>query len=234
MPARSLVRPPVALALAALAMLAAAPRASAQILKVPTRGTRPLLSASADVGYYRLGSVEDGRSNSVWGFDNGVQYRASLAYELRGGASIGVAGTFAPKMSMAYYAPGCDNGCGAEADIAGLYAVFHGGAARLGLFQTFDAQVGVIRFQRFAYTGTTSFPGGVAPALPADNTDLALGIAYGIGYAFTERFQMIIAQDAMQSIHEKTALGNGARTGTTHYVTRLGLRYVLATHAPGR
>ena len=97
----------------------------------------------------------------------------------------------------------------------------------MGLHQVIEVQVGVARYHAFDLDDA-----GATPPPEAD-TDLSLGLAYGLGFALSRRWQVSLVQDYSQVFHQRDGLSGDARRNVAHSATRLGVRYALAMRRPG-
>jgi hypothetical protein len=213
--------------LAALLLAAAllpARAADAQILSLPRRSREPQVWVQGGVGLLQLGVVQDGRTGTNWEFSQGAQYRASLEYDLGRlgrGLAAGLTVGYAPNVALVYVDEASDRD--AHAAVTSVMGLFRVGGGQ-GLHQVIEIQGGIVRFGDFRDDDA-----GDAALPPESDSDFIFGLGYGFGLSLNERLQIALVQDVMQSFHQREGLGNGARTNTTHYSTRLQLRYGLGS-----
>jgi hypothetical protein len=220
--------PALARSLTALALLALAAPAGAQIIRVPPRGTggEPRLWASAAAGWGQVQGFVDGSTSTVWDFGDAVQFRGSLEARVSRGVTAGVAATWArvPLRYASLTAPtpadGCDV-CDADATVTSIVATVHGGGTT-GLHQVFDISAGAIIYDDFeAEDGR--------PLAPAkSDPDFMFSFGYGFGYTVNSLFQVNLVQDAVFAIHQKGAATNDNRRTSQQYITRIGVRLGFA------
>jgi hypothetical protein len=172
--------------------------------------------AALSIGYLDTQGIVDGRTQTVWAFGGGVQYRASLEKSIGNSSGIGITGTLA-RLPLVYDGATC-NQCDAHANVWSLGGSFHGGGA-LGLHQVIDANAGVTRFENFRDDNSGQ------RLVPKSDTDFSFGIGYGIGYSTSARMEFFLLQEYAGIIHQRDGLDNGARTLSRQLVTRIGLRY---------
>ena len=197
--------------------------AGAQILSLPRRSREPQVWVQGGAGLLQLGVVPDGRTGTDWVFSQGAQYRASLEYDLGRlgrGLAGGLAVAYAPNVALIYASEGGNRD--AHAAVTSVMGLFRVGGGQ-GLHQVLEIHGGIVRYSDFRDDDDDS-------ALPPEtDADFIFGLGYGLGYTLNERLQLALVQDAMQSFHQRDGLGNGARTNTAHYITRLQLRFGLGS-----
>jgi opacity protein-like surface antigen len=215
------------LLVAIVAIVAGARPADAQIVRLPVRTNQPRVWTQLSAGMLNVGDVADGRTNTVWRFSDGFQYRGTIEYDIRRGSAVGLSVAHAPSVEMAYRDPdGCGE-CDASAAITTVAALFHAGGTALGLHQVLEVQVGVARYHAFDIDAAVSTPP------PEADTDLSLGLAYGLGFVLSPRWQLSLVQDYAQVFHQRDGLSGDTRRNVSHSTTRLGVRYGFAMRRPG-
>ena len=226
--ARPLLRAPLSRASLVLALLGGAlaplPSAGAQILSLPRRSAVPQVWVQGGAGLLQLGLVQDGRTNASWEFSQGAQYRASLEYDLGRlgrGLAAGLSVGYAPNVALVYVDEASARD--AHAAVTSVMGLFRVGGGR-GLHQVIEIQGGMVRFSDFR-----DDENGDAALPPDSDADFIFGLGYGFGLTLNDRLQVALVQDWMQSYHQREGLDNGARTNSTHYITRLQLRYGLGS-----
>lgn len=200
----------------------------AQVFKIPKRVAEPAFWAGGNLGYLQLQEVFDGRTERVWGFSGGLQYRAFLEYSLGRGSNVGVSASYA-RMPLAYESfdgspvvPGAGSRVNAHADVGSLMATFHAGGGD-GFHYVFDAGAGMTRFARFRDDGTG------ATLVPRTNDDFAFSIGTGFGYSTSPRTEFFIVQEYGNVFHERGGLSNDTRTSAQQLTTRLGARFGIGS-----
>ncbi|MGH7662723.1 MAG: hypothetical protein ACRENI_00255 [Gemmatimonadaceae bacterium] len=198
--------------------------ARAQVLEVP-RSTEPAFWGSLGAGLYEVHDVEDGRTQSVWRFGDGLQFRATGDITIRNGTTIGALVGYA-RLPLVYSGAatgaGSCAGCDAHADVWSAMLLFHLGGND-GFHQVIDVAAGVTRYANFEADASGE------QLTPEGDTDLALSIGYGFGYALTPRFAVELVQDFAITLHQDEGLrGDAGRVGQQR-TTRLGVRYGLGT-----
>ena len=200
-------------------LLVAAPAletAGAQVLEVPRGRRDPLIWVGAGAGLLQVNSIVDGRTNTRWDFDYGLQGRLSLEHALGRGSTLGAVATFA-RLPLDYSGgEGACSRCDANANVSSLMAAFHAGGGE-GFHQVIDIAAGFVRYDRF-----TSDAG--ERLAPSGDTDFAFSLGYGFGYGIGRRAELVIVQEYWTALHQRDADGGGA---IRHLSTRAGLRYAL-------
>lgn len=224
--------PPTSRSRAVRALLVALPlvaallpaQADAQILSLPRRSREPQVWVQGGAGLLQLGVVQDGRTGTDWVFSQGAQYRASLEYDLGRlgrGLAAGLTVGHAPNVALVYVDEAGDRD--AHAAVTSVMGLVRIGGGQ-GLHQVIEIQGGIVRFSDFRDDDD-----GDAALPPEADADFIFGLGYGFGLTLNERLHVALVQDYMQSFHQREGLGNGARTNTTHYVTRLQMRFGLGS-----
>jgi hypothetical protein len=209
--------------LALLATLALAPSATAQIGRQPARPPKTWVSFS--VGAMDQSAVSDGRTNSYWGFGNGVQYRVSVELPIQNQSTFGISGAFA-RLPLTYETldgalpSACAPSCEADATVTQLMATFHAGRTAPGFHQIIDVSVGAVGYS--AFRARTS--GARLPPTQLD-ADLAAGVGWGFGYTFSPDMQLTLVQEGFLTIHQRDGLQGNADTIGRQFVLRLGTRF---------
>lgn len=195
----------------------------AQVFEV-RRTSEPMLWTSLSAGFHEAQSVVDGRTQSVWGFGGGLQYRATVEVPMQRGASAGALVTYS-RMPLTYHnqsgipiGTACAQRCDAHADLWSLMGLFRIGGGD-GFHQVIDLAVGVVRYANFEVDAT----GDRLP--PEQDTDMALTIGYGFGYAFSQRFHVMLVQDFSVAMHQSEGLSGDASRMQQQRTTRIGVRY---------
>ena len=220
------------IALAALASSAIASSADAQIMRVPQRGSQPVVWASASAGILQVqDDIIDGRTQSAWRFGTTLQYRGTIEMEVGGNGAVGFALGYA-NAPLTYAqspgvnpAPDCSSRCDAHAQIWSLMGAFHMGGG-IGFHQIIDISAGVTVYRDFRSDELNSPLGPESP-----DKDLALSVGYGFGWGFTPRLQLMLVQDAAYTLHQRDGLSGGADNSTQIFTTRLGARIGLGSRA---
>lgn len=206
----------------ALASLALAASASAQLVPRPPRPAEPTAYASVGIGYGQYGTVNDGTTGSTWNFTDAPQWRVTLERALGGGTSFGVAGTFA-RVPLVYSDGGlaCGGGCDADAQVMQFFASLHNGSSRIGTHQVLELNAGTTIYSAFRERASGARIG------PSSDADIALAFGYGFGYTLSPSMQVELVQDLGMSIHQRTGLSAGtsavSRFSNTRITLRLGL-----------
>jgi hypothetical protein len=200
----------------AVGVIAVTSTAAAQILQLPG-ARRDVLWATGWAGFYDPGSYADGRTNSDWNFTDGIGWRATLEYGLRGGSSIGLVGTFA-RIPLEVRDRTTSQIRDADGDILSLQALFHAGGGA-GFHQVIEVSVGVVEFRNFEARDNGD---NIGP--PDGDRDFTMALGYGFGFGLTNRAQIAIVQDFGYTFHQRDALPAGASRTTMHRSTRLGVR----------
>ena len=197
--------------------------AQGQVFEV-RRTREPLVWTSLSAGLYEAQSVTDGRTGSVWAFGGGLQYRATIEAPMQRGASAGAVVTYS-RMPLTYHDGGalpvtstCAPRCDAHADLMSIMALFRIGGGD-GFHQVIDLAAGILRYANFEADATAErLP-------PRQDTDLALAIGYGFGYAISPRLHVVLVQDFSLTLHQDEGLSGDASRMQQQRTTRLGLRY---------
>jgi hypothetical protein len=218
---------------AALAVLAAtvAPVrvALGQVMRLPGSG-EPAYWTSLSAGLFQTQAVLDGRTQTVWDFGQGVQYRASIEQAIGNQSSIGVTGTYArlpltfTELAPATDVSSCGGGCDAHADVTSLTGSFHAGGGQ-GFHQVIDLAVGVTRFAHFRADDTDRRLG------PDGDTDFSFMVGYGFGYSLSPRTQIVLVQEYGSAFHQGDGLRGSDRRMNQQYTTRLGARFGIGTRS---
>lgn len=208
----------VRIAVTLLALLAlAAPALDAQIVRLPRRSREPALWASVAGGYMQMGSVNDGRTQSVWAFGDGFQFRGSLEYAIGSGTTVGVVASTAhlPLRYLGSTAETAD--VDAHADVRTLHAGFHAGGG-IGFHQVIQVGLGVTQFANLRSDQ------GSSDLEPSSDTDFSFALGYGFGFTMSSRLHVSVVQEYGSSIHQSEGLSNDTRRATNQFTTRLGVR----------
>ena len=208
----SLVRP---LAFA-LGVTVLTPAAFAQILELP-RKRRDVVWTTAWAGYHDPGSFADGRTSTDWLFSDGLAWRATLEYDLGGGSSIGILGTFA-RLPLEVRSRVDPQSRDADGDILSLQALFHAGAGA-GLHQVIEVSAGVIEFRNFRAKDS-----GESLGPPDGDRDFTFALGYGFGFGISNRAHIALVQDFGYTFHQREGLPASSSRTTMNRSTRLGLR----------
>jgi hypothetical protein len=208
----SLVRP---LAFA-LGVTVLTPDAFAQILELP-RKRRDVVWTTAWAGYYDPGSFADGRTSTDWVFSDGLAWRATLEYDLGGGSSIGILGTFA-RLPLEVRSRVSSESRDADGDILSLQAQFHAGGGA-GLHQVIEVSAGVIEFRNFRAKDS-----GESLGPPDGDRDFTFALGYGFGFGISNRAHIALVQDFGYTFHQREGLPASSSRTTMNRSTRLGLR----------
>ena len=202
----------------ALAVLAFMPAMAEAQERGPSRG--------ASKWYASLGSglawgdyIVDDASNSTWDFDAGFALRGTLEREVATRVGVGLAFSYA-RLPLTYNSLGASSQCAPCAADATVSS--YGGVIRMGggpgFHQVIEVFVGALRYGNFEQHEPR---GALAPKA---NTDFAFGAGYGFGYSLANDWQIVLVQDATNSLHERSTLPQGGGRVARHFTTRLGLR----------
>jgi hypothetical protein len=232
----------------AIVVLAALPRhLDAQILRIQT-ASEPTVWVSGGIGFAQFSrQVYDGRTQSVWRFGSGAQYRASIEKSISNQSTLGVTASVG-RMPLRFFdlrdinSPALANlggsgpesnacfdtsrGCRAHADVQSLGLTFHSGGGR-GLYQVIEATGGATRYSSFRDDATD------ASLYPGSNLDASLTVGYGFGYSWKRNLQVALVQDYAAILHERSGLPSGQSALTQQYVTRLVIRLGAGTRRQG-
>lgn len=178
----------------------------------------PRWFVTAGTGVQWSGYLVDDASNSAWDFDAGFGLRAAVERQFSPQVAAGVAFNRA-RLPLTYtsFAGGPCGRCAADATIAS-----YGATARLGggpgFHQVLELFVGAQRYGNFTQTqGGASLP-------PTSNTDFAFGAGVGFGYSVARDWQVLLIQDALNAIHERSTQAQAGGRVSRHFMTRLALR----------
>lgn len=185
----------------------------------PTSESSPKWFGSAWGGFQFGGFVPDDESNATWDFDTNWQIRGTLEREVGSRVAVGVAFSYArlPLTYSSTVSATCTR-CAADATVTtyGGLVRFGGGP---GFHQVAEVFIGALRYASFEQVS----PGGrLAPE--SGNMDFAFGLGYGFGYSLAEDWQVVLVQEYLNSLHERSTQVTGGGRLTRHYTTRLGLR----------
>lgn len=201
----------------AVLVLALAPEAGAQILRVPgAQSNGPPVHVSAEVGFLDSQGRFDGPSQTYWNLGQGIQYRASLSFGTRLGA-FGVSGSTASLPVAASTGLGTARG---DVDQRMLLATFRSPDAPR-LHQVIEVSLGMAQWSGL----------DTDVALPTDaetRSAFALLVGYGIGIPLGSRATVSIVQDLGTIVGSKEDVPAGTTRVVRQYTTRLGLRWRLA------
>ena len=179
----------------------------------------PRWFGSAWGGFQFGGFVPDDASAATWDFDTNWQIRGTLEREVASRVAVGVAFSYA-RLPLTYASPSgssCSR-CAADATVTtyGALARFGGGP---GFHQVAEVFIGALRYDRFEQVSPR-----VELPPSSGNTDFAFGLGYGFGYSLAEDWQVVLVQEYLNSLHERSTQVTGGGRLTQHYTTRLGLR----------
>lgn len=191
--------------------------AAAQILQLPGK-RRDVLWTTAWAGYYDPGSFADGRTSSDWLFSDGLGWRATLEYGLRGGSAIGIVGTFA-RLPLEVRSRAGLGSQDADGDILSLQALFHAGGSA-GFHQVIEVSAGVIEFRNFRAKGS-----GEKLGPPDGDRDFTFALGYGFGFGISNRTHIALVQDFGYTFHQRDGLPASSSRTTMNRSTRVGLRF---------
>ena len=182
------------------------------------RAPRWFASAWTGVQWGRL-HVTDDASNSRWDFDAAFTMRGTLEREIRPRLALGVAWSQSrPPLTYQSLTAGACGACAADATMTSYgLTVRYGGGRRF--YQLYEAFVGVMNFRNFER---------VSPRGPLEprrgSTDPALGLGVGVGYAIAEDWHVVLIQDNVTVMHERSVQPFAGGRFARSYATRLGLR----------
>lgn len=183
----------------------------------------PTWFSTLGVGLHFGAFIVDDGSDATWDFDAGVAWRGTLERNVVSDISVGIAWQYA-RLPLSYRSLSqsgtCAVACAADATVGFLGLVGRSGGGGLGFQRLIEVSVGALRYGSFQ--GTTAGVGRLAPE--SGNTDFAMGFGGGFGYGITPDWQVMLVQDALYSIHERSLSPMGAGRITQHYSTRLGVR----------
>lgn len=214
------------LALGLLTSLLALPLldAHAQIIRTGRLGARdPKLWISGGIGLQQGWTVTDGTTQTRWRLSDGQAYFAAVDRPITGGVSLGVRASTA-RVSVDYTStdPLAFSGSrDADATISQGLAILHITSGR-DLHTVIELGAGATIYSGFRERGT-----GID--LPPDkaDADFTFVLGYGIGYSFSNTFQVDVVQDLATALHQKTGLSAGddssVRLSGTRLVARFGL-----------
>ncbi len=175
---------------------------------------------SAGAGYHDPGSLADGRTNSDWIFSDGLGWRGSLEYGLRGGTTIGLVGTFARlPLEVRSRTDGLTRD--ADGDILSIQALFRAGGGT-GLHQVIEVSAGIVEFRNFSARDSDE---SIGP--PDGDRDFTFALGYGFGFGISTRAQVALVQDFGYTFHQREGLPASASRATMNRSTRIGLRIGL-------
>ena len=202
-------------------------------IPAPDVGAPASVWVTAGIGLLQTESIADGRTQSAWDLDaNSAQWRASINTKPRG-LSLSVTGAYA-QIPTTYVAIGPDpappiegdapclatGACSATTDVLTLLATARLGGGR-GLHQVLELALGA--------SGIASFRTDDGSRLaPEQDTDFTGTIGYGVGYGFSDYFQVAIVQDFGFNVHQRDDLPSSANSLTRRHVTRLTARFGFA------
>ena len=218
----------------ALVVLAAGSPAAAQFPRRPRAAAEPSVWISAGVGLLNVEGITDGRTQTAWDLDGtAAQWRASIDANLTRGISLGLTGGYAqipttyvalgvsPAPPISGDAPCLATGsCSATTDVVTVLATARLGGGR-GLHQVVELALGVNQYRKFRTDDGSRLA-------PEQDTDLAGSVGYGLGYGFSELFQVALVQDFGFNAHQRDDLPRGASSLTQQRVTRLSVRFGFA------
>ena len=170
-------------------------------------------------GFQFGGFVPDDGSNATWDFDTNWQLRGTLEREVTTRVGVGLAFSYA-RLPLTYRtAVGATcSPCAADATVTtyGGLARFGGGP---GFHQVAEVFIGALRYDNFEQVSPRA---KLPPA--SGNTDFAFSLAYGFGYSLAEDWQVVLVQEYLNALHERSTQLTGGGRLTQHYTTRLGVR----------
>ncbi len=179
----------------------------------------PRWFGSAWGGFQFGGFVPDDKSNATWDFDTNWQLRGTLEREVGSRVAVGIAFSYArlPLTYSSTTSATCSR-CAADATVAtyGGLVRFGGGP---GFHQVAEVFIGALRYGNFEQVSPR---GALAPE--SGNTDFAFGLGYGFGYSLAEDWQVVLVQEYLNSLPERSPQTTGGGRLTQHDTTRLGLR----------
>ncbi len=178
----------------------------------------PKWFASAWGGMVFGGSVADDASASTWNFDTNWMIRGTLEREFPNRLAVGVAFNYS-RLPLSYNSTGgtC-NGCAADATVASYGALVRWGGGQ-SFHQILEFFAGALRYSNFEQVSPRQ---KLEPV--SGNTDFAFSLGYGWGYSFAEDWQVILMQEYLSTLHERSLQFPGHGRLTQHHTTRLGLR----------
>ena len=181
-------------------------------------GGEPRWFASAGAGFQWGDYVTDPGSGSTWDFDAGFTLRGTVEREVASRVALGIAFNYA-RLPLTYASSGAAGSC--QACAADATVTSYGGLVRIGggpaFHQVVEVFIGALRYGNFEQAS----PRQALP--PTSNTDFAFGAGYGFGYSLASDWQVVLMQDALYSMHERSTVPQGGRVAR-QYTTRLGLR----------
>ena len=218
---------------ALIAVAAAAPLASAQIMRVPARSTAPVAWASLSAGFYQFDrAIVDGGTESAWNFGSALQYRGTVEMDVGGSGAVGMAVGYAD-VPLTYFQrgdavdnnPECGVRCDANAQVWTVMGTFHMGGG-VGFHQIIDLSVGATIYRDFRIEGSNAPIGPTSP-----DRDISLSVGYGFGWGFGPRLQLMLVQDAAYTMHQRDGLSGGESSNSQQFTTRIGARVGLGSRA---
>lgn len=172
-------------------------------------------------GFQFGGFVADDKSSATWDFDTNWQIRGTVERELGSRVAVGAAFSYA-RLPLTYAASGgvatsCLR-CAADATVTtyGGLLRFGGGP---GFHQVAEVFIGALRYDNFEQVSPR---GALEPS--SGNTDFAFGLSYGFGYSIADDWQVLLVQEYLNALHERSTQTTGGGRLVQHYTTRLGLR----------
>lgn len=206
------MRPVAVVGLAAL--LALAPAAGAQLIKVPMDDARAHpVSVTASFGYFVPQNRLDGVSGLPWYHGDALQYRvnADVAFSM---GSFGVAGAVATVPLQR----GNSTASNGEIQMRHVLATFRSPEPR-SFGQVIEIAAGLSQYAN--YSGTDVVTGDDAKPRNA----FAISLGYGFVIPLGTQFGVTLMQDYVTAIGSRNGLPAGARRSQEQYTTRLGLRW---------
>ena len=206
---------------ASLLSLLLSASAGAQIVRAPA-SSDPLFFVSAGVGLLGVADVVDGRTQSRWGFSEGLQYRGSAEVAIGRGSSVGAVVTYA-RLPLTYLTDDESNPCALRCDAhATMWTVagaFHAGGG-VGLHQVIDATIGVASFTDFR-----ADDGEEEELPPAEgDRDFLFTVGYGFGWGFSPRLSLSLVQEFGITLHQRDGLSGGQSSMTQQRAFRVTVR----------
>jgi hypothetical protein len=189
------------------------------------RGPMPSASTSSSkkywvslgAGYFGVDDIADGKTNAIWRFGDGFQWRFGLERQFSNGIALGPVVTYS-RLPLLYDGGECDTPCNANATVSTFGALVHAGGGT-GFHQVIQIFAGVMRFDNFERESPRE------PLEPTSaNHDFAFSIGYGFGYTFGTDWEFLLVPEYLNTMHERTGLAGNARVLTQHYGLHLGLR----------
>jgi hypothetical protein len=205
------------LALVAAALFA--PRAGAQLIKVPApEESRRPVAVSVHLGFLQTQDRFDGQSGSNWFLGEALQYRAALEYGIKSG-SIALVGSLAnvPIQRSGGTAPGNSDG---TIQLRQYLAAFRT-AETEGAHQIIDVGLGLSQWT--GYSGTDAL---TAEERQARNA-FTLVVGYGFGFTLGDRAAFNLVQDVSTLWGSSEGLPRGRSRMVRQYTTRVGMRVML-------